>query len=229
MQERRPSVLRSSPNSEKLENSEFHAKFLFLKILTTNPNFKTCCGSKENPTKTWSALLGCHFGTFGFSCLLFLCLLLLYYAGNFAASSCVSAPQLLAHMWPWFAMVPTLTPIPHDLSVQVLSSRSLTQCFNITISSSQKRDSGCLALVLPTVVAGGQVGSYLLVSWDLRVRQFSMDSKEMIPFYGNQLNHTRGDLEMTLEKLSQTSSYYRWRNWGLEKWKDFFKFKDFIS
>lgn len=178
-------------------------------------------GLKRNPLRPGSALLVCHFGIFGLSYLLFLCVFLLHYAGNFAASSCVSAPQLLAHMWPWFAMVSTL--IPHDLSVQVLSSRSLTQCFNITISGSQKRDSDCLALVLPAVVAGGQVGSYLLASWDLRVRQFFMHSEEMILFYGNQLNHTRGDLEMALEKFSQTSSYYIWRNWDLEKWKDFFK------
>lgn len=58
MQERRPSVIRSSPNSEKLENSEFHAKFLFLKIFTTKPNFKSCCGSEEKPTKTWICVVG---------------------------------------------------------------------------------------------------------------------------------------------------------------------------
>lgn len=104
----------------------------------------------------------------------------------------MSAPQTLAHTWLPFAMAPTLTAIPHDLSIQVPSTMSLTQCLNMTISGSQKREADCLALVLSTVDGRGQLGSYLLAFWGLRVGQVTMDSEEMIAFLWKQTESCKG-------------------------------------
>lgn len=109
-----------------------------------------------------------------------LCMLLLHYAGSFPwCPMCFCSPNIGSHVT---LVCPGTHSDPHfswpfSSGSQHHVTDSMSQYSNFMF---QERESDCLALVLSTVVGGGQLESYLLVSWWLRVGQVCMDSEEKI-------------------------------------------------
>lgn len=177
--------------------------------------------------RTKSALLGCQVCTFGFSCLFLL---------RIPAPSCRQL-FLLLHVSLLFKCWLILTLVchgthsdPHSTclfssSAQHHITDSVTQYSNFRFSERRIWLSG-----FGLVNCGWRrsTGSYSLASGDWGWDSSLWVVRNWLAFYGNWLNHRTGELEMTLEKFGLTSSYYLWRNWGLEKWSGLSKFNDFI-
>ena len=156
-------------------NLKFHAKFLLLKILKSNPNFKKCCDLIENPAKTLSALLDCPFGSFGLPSFACSCSIM---QATFPISLCPCSPNTgslrtlvchgthstpILHILHSFYPYSTLYPILHcfNSSAQHRVTDSTSQHFNFRFPEGRM---WLLALVLSTVVGESQLGSF---SWPL--------------------------------------------------------------